>query len=290
MPNLRTKVMKRKSDSFVLENAKACKVATEGKKNHKVTVPLSTQFKSLQDAHEAHISENKENGKTIDNLQVAFLEKVKPLIEVKSKESQTSFSIEENLTCNQCTFIGKDKKDLKIHSTSEHSPGQALNEVYYTCYLCGESVSAKWEMMAHRKEKHLSRVRPCKFYMLGACELDAKTCWFRHENCDQNPILPQTLRNFKCGLCEKVFDNKKVFMDHRKNEHTDKIAECRENKNGSCRFKSKDCWFKHNESESNNEMGKTLENSGIVTNDMVGRLFNMMEAFAERMATIENQM
>ena len=67
------------------------------------------QFKSLQEAHEALISENKENLKTIDNLkeQVAFLEKVKPLIEVKSKESQTSFSIEENLSCNECNFIGK---------------------------------------------------------------------------------------------------------------------------------------------------------------------------------------
>ena len=37
-------------------------------------------------------------------------------------------------------------------------------------------------------------------------------------------------------------------------------------------------------------MEKALDNSGIVTNDMVRRLFDMMEAFAERMATIENQM
>ena len=142
MPNLRTKVMKRKSDSFVLENAK---------KNLKVKVPLSTQFKSLQEAHEALISENKENLQTIDNLkeQVAFLEKLKPLIKVKSKESQTSFSIEENLSFNECTFIGKDKNDLQIHSTSEHSSGEALNEFNYTCNLCGESFSAKWEMMAH---------------------------------------------------------------------------------------------------------------------------------------------
>ena len=179
---------------------------------------------------------------------------------------------------------------MQIHSTSEHSSGEALNEFNYTCNLCGESFSAKWEMMAHRKEKHLSRVGPCKYYMRGACELDAKTCWFRHENCDQNPILSQTLRSFKCGLCGKVFDKKKVLMDHRKNEHAKKIAECRENKNGCCRFNSKDCWFKHNESVSNNEMGKTLDNSGIVTNDMVRRLFDMMKAFAERMATIGNQM
>ena len=78
-------------------------------------------------------------------------------------------------------------------------------------------------------------------------------------------------------------------MDHRKNEHADKIAECRENKNGCCRFNSKDCWFKHNESVSNNEMGKNLDNSGIVTNDMVRRLFGMMKAFAERMETIDEK-
>ena len=55
MPTLRNKVNKRKSDSFVVDNAKTRKIATITETKGNVQVPLTVQFKSLKVAHEALI-------------------------------------------------------------------------------------------------------------------------------------------------------------------------------------------------------------------------------------------
>ena len=76
-------------------------------------------------------------------------------------------------------------------------------------------------------------------------------------------------------------------MEHRKDKHYENIAECIENKNGSCRFYS-DCWYKHTEVMSKDE--NLREVNGMNTPELIYRLFKMMEAFADRMVQIENQM
>ena len=75
MPTLRNKVNKRKSDSFVVDNAKTRKIATITETKGNVQVPLTVQFKSLKVAHEALIKVNSDNLKEIDDLklQVALL-------------------------------------------------------------------------------------------------------------------------------------------------------------------------------------------------------------------------
>ena len=74
MVNLRPKASKRKSDSFVIENDKAVRLANQPKANFKILV--STQLKSLQEDYTAHMKENKDNIKVVDHLkeQVAFLD------------------------------------------------------------------------------------------------------------------------------------------------------------------------------------------------------------------------
>ena len=61
MPTLRKKVNKRKSDSFVIDNAKAQKLAKGNETKRNVQVPITTQLKSLREAHEALIEENMGN-------------------------------------------------------------------------------------------------------------------------------------------------------------------------------------------------------------------------------------
>ena len=71
MVNLRNK---RKSDSFVIENAQAVRLANQPKRN--VKIPIAPQLKSLQEVHAALIKENKDNIELIGHLkeQVAFHE------------------------------------------------------------------------------------------------------------------------------------------------------------------------------------------------------------------------
>ena len=63
-------------------------------------------------------------------------------------------------------------------------------------------------------------------------------------------------------------------MEHRKDKHYENIAECIENKNGSCRFYS-DCWYKHTEVMSKDE--NLREVNGMNTPELIYRLFKMME-------------
>ena len=91
----------------------------------------------------------------------------------------------------------------------------------------------------------------------------------------------------KCGLCGKVFERKKAFMEHRKSKHIENVSVCKENKNGGCVYGSQECWFKH-QSEEQNIIDDGI--SGIKTVELVKRLFDMMEVFAERISQVENQM
>ena len=75
-------------------------------------------------------------------------------------------------------------------------------------------------------------------------------------------------------------------MQHRKIQHISYVSECRENENGCCRLSKQDCWFRHSDKKSNRDN----ENSGLKNSEIIGRLFDMMEVFAQRMKAIEDQM
>ena len=74
--------------------------------------------------------------------------------------------------------------------------------------------------MAHKKNEHPLSLQICTFFLKGTCAFGDE-CWFRHTQTGQGSllILPHTLKEFKCGLCGKVFERKKAFMELRKSKH-----------------------------------------------------------------------
>ena len=80
--------------------------------------------------------------------------------------------------------------------------------------------------------------------------------------------LPQTLREFDCGLCGKI-NSKSDFMKHRKLEHIKMGSECKENTSGGCRYSIDDCWFKHNEKEKSDIQKSDIQNSDIQNFDTI---------------------
>ena len=78
-------------------------------------------------------------------------------------------------------------------------------------------------------------------------------------------------------------------MVHKKKEHEDSVSECFENENGWCRFGDQNCWFKHQKKILNSKSENSeSENGGIETSELFKRLFDIMEAFGERMCNVEN--
>ena len=68
-------------------------------------------------------------------------------------------------------------------------------------------------------------------------------------------------------------------MNHRKEDHAEKVPICTNYLNGSCEYVT--CWFKH--SETINEKTNLIENKNLTE-----KLLNMMEKFVERLAMMEN--
>lgn len=285
MANLRSKVNKRKSDSFVIDNSKARKIAPgpEVKKN------VQVQLKTLRDAHNALIKENEENIKEIDNLkiQVALLvhtrQSSKPETH-KAKETQTQTDFVMNDTgnvakfpCTLCNCQCESIDMLNMHMKSEHT-----NKAKYSCNVCGQSLDTWQKLMKHKQEKHPNDMKICKYFLKGYCSFSEEDCWFRHA---QSEEISQTLKEFNCGLCGKKFSDKKDFMKHRKMEHIEKVKECKDNENGWCRFSGKECWFKHGDVAENN----VKENGENQSPEIITRLFDLMEVFSNRLAKLEMQ-
>jgi DNA-directed RNA polymerase subunit RPC12/RpoP len=111
---------------------------------------------------------------------------------------------------------------------SEDKPKVAARK--YSCNICGQTFEAKWEVVAHRKKNHLSTLRKCKYFIAGHCSFGENLCWFKHDENDNS--FPQTITEYKCGICGNKYDYKKEFMQHRKREHINYVSECRENENG----------------------------------------------------------
>lgn len=272
MPNLRNQADKRKSDSFVIDHDKAIKkLAIEKKRKGQET--LSAQVKSLKEANDILIKENSEKIIVIESLKEQLEE-----LKLKSSQKQPMDDSKRDFNCKNCqhTLENQDNPPLPMETEQRKNP--------YKCNLCCETFEVKWQMMVHRKNKHSSSLISCKYLMRGFCAF-GNDCWFNHTQINRDSKSPTILKEFKCGLCDKVHTTKKEFMEHRKDEHASNVADCMDNKHGHCRFGSEKCWYKHeNENKNIKNDIRVDENS-----DIIQRLFKMMETFAERMALVEKQ-
>ena len=74
-------------------------------------------------------------------------------------------------------------------------------------------------------------------------------------------------------------------MHHRKRDHTEVVQNCRE-QNGNCQFGKMKCWFKHIEVE---DMCRNSNNENDDKQDIIGKLFDMVEKFTTRIVELENK-
>ena len=89
---------------------------------------------------------------------------------------------EEQFNCDVCAFQGTTKLQLNKHINLKHSvEGQGTEDVL-KCKNCGEQFSEKWNLMIHRKIKHLNTVAYCKNKIAGNCPFTSKMCWWKHDD------------------------------------------------------------------------------------------------------------
>ena len=130
--------------------------------------------------------------------------------------------------CNNCSFQASDSKELINHlQLSGHQPSPEIQNPRSTishCYTCQEEFSSYWNLMNHRKQRHPSN-RNCKYFLRNAC-VHGVNCWYRHDEpmeTDFSSSKPApSAATYKCGSCDKTFDNLNSQRSHRRSEHSPK--------------------------------------------------------------------
>ena len=128
--------------------------------------------------------------------------------------------------------------------------------------------------MVHKKKEHREKVSICWHYSTGRCEFVDNDCWFLHTN------TPKSVE-VDCNICGKVFPNINHVLNHKKIDHIISVQQCKNETRNSCKYGAKKCWYRH-KSQTSNEENNFHE-------DVIEKLFNMMEKFTERILSLENQ-
>ena len=80
-------------------------------------------------------------------------------------------------------------------------------------------------------------------------------------------------------------------MQHRKKEHVRAIPHCNNASSGKCLFGAENCWFQHSEIDKRNEHENNEKTNGNLYNDeIIRKIFDMMENFTQRIVDIENNL
>ena len=154
--------------------------------------------------------------------------------------------------CNDCPFQGNQASELLNHlKLTCHQPSKNLDKKqlfldYKRCYTCSMEFEGWYNLMKHRKAVHPSN-KKCRNFP-DNCKW-GKECFYVHEE----PMDVDEMKwNFKCDICEDVFQERRDFMVHKKSKHRETVPNCEQFIRGECRRPESYCWFIHNEENKSN--------------------------------------
>ena len=163
--------------------------------------------------------------------------------------TQTYPQNDVDFNCGVCIFQTEEEENLWKHMEDDHDvKGQKPTE-YEVCSFCKEIFSQRSELMQHVKSIHEVKVKPCKYFQKGSCMFSDEICWYSHKTYQ---VTDETSKiEIKCKYCEKIFPSKSEMMKHRKVNHKQYVAPCRENSQNKCKY-GEHCWFKHGKNDKEN--------------------------------------
>ena len=213
--------------------------------------------------------------------------------EQKGETMDISLQSMDPRNCDKCGYEAESLYVLDAHIREVHDESIECNfcdlhaltenkDESIACYYCGEKFISREEIMKHNKETHSEKVSICRYFSTGNCMFENETCWYIHTKTSEN----NKVTIFKCSLCDKVFKVKPDLMNHKKQDHRKNIPLCIKANNGNCRFGPTNCWFDHSQIEIKD---KTQNMSNNENEEMIQKIFDMMEKFTVRIVQIENK-
>ena len=160
------------------------------------------------------------------------------------KKSQHKLAVEQ-WNCDDCSFQANSAAELMKHlKVTGHQPSKNVSDKrkvfadYKQCYTCKLDFDGFYNLMNHRKSVHPSS-KKCRNFSAGKCTFN-NDCWYVHGEENED-----TLDNFKCDLCDKVFRGRTYFMKHKKLLHHQYVPSCEKFNRNKCSRTDNECWFHH---------------------------------------------
>ena len=197
---------------------------------------LQKELRDLKLNYESKISSLNEQIKNLES-------KVGTNKSVSTVQTQTYPQNDIDFNCGVCVEQFTSEENLWSHMDNEHDVQKQEMVNVSECESCEEKFAGKSDLMYHIKDKHHILTMQCKYFARGICNFNESTCWFSHK-------ITTVIDNLRCKYCGERFQKKYELMKHRKNEHEQNVALCRENINGKCKFND-ECWFKHKNPKDN---------------------------------------
>ena len=147
--------------------------------------------------------------------------------------------MEEDFNCDKCAFQGTTQLQLNKHLNLKHLFTEQKKEVI-KCRHCDQQFSETWNLMNHRKLKHIETVAYCKNSLEGKCTFTHEMCWWTH-----NGNQHSKEEEIECFICNNTFETKSSMMRHRKISHPSVIRQCNNFVRNMCKFQNSSCWFRH---------------------------------------------
>ena len=165
----------------------------------------------------------------------AEVKDLKQFVELENEVASEVIDVEDSVkkTNKEGEVLFKFKKsgftreNPQNESTTNKSKSKD-QEIQYNCFKCAFQGTKETELKKHISLKHV---------------IEEKTV----DHSDQ----------IKCRNCGDVFTTKWNLMNHRKNEHLNIVAQCRNYLEGKCVYTDSMCWWKHAEREVSSETNIT---------------------------------
>ena len=146
---------------------------------------------------------------------------------------KTNHRIPKENKCDRCDVVFTAESELRKHIITKHTLQNQID-----CKKCGFKVSSQAELQRHLQIKHLMDKK-------SECEKCEHVC--SEENEGNKHVTPRHVQreSLKCKSCEKEFNTRSMLMHHRKLEHTNTVATCRNYLEEKCDFGTEKCWWIH---------------------------------------------
>ena len=175
---------------------------------------------------------------------------------VKKSPSEEKIN-EKEYNCMGCSFQGTEESELRRHVHIKHTNTSNGNN-QDDCSICGHRFTSRRDLDKHKKNNHVGGItikcKRCEETFGSNDELNThiQSEYVEHEarklrSCDDEFISRAGVKkhdNTKysnedgiyCRICGEQFIIKRRLGEHRKKEHIESVAHCRNNLEGQCPY------------------------------------------------------